>query len=79
MEWSALGGDTWSGVMHIFLNKFIKISVLMNNNLVRAERWRLHQLEQQTLSIFSQMYRYYLKHKSFDTYVLPPIVQTVYV
>ena len=49
----------------------------MNNNLVRAERWRLHQLEQQALSIFSQMYRYYLKHKSFDTYVLPPIMQTV--
>ena len=38
------------------------------------ERGRQHQLEQKALSIYSQMYRHYLKHKNFDDYQLPELV-----
>ena len=38
------------------------------------ERGRQHQLEQKVLSIYSQMYRHYLKHKNFDDYQLPELV-----
>lgn len=43
------------------------------------ERGKQHQLEQKALSIFSQMYRHYLKHKNFDTYVLPSLPHSVHV
>ena len=44
-----------------------------------SERGKQHQLEQKVLSIFSQMYRHYLKHKNFDTYVLPSLPHSVHV
>ncbi len=40
-----------------------------------SERGKQHQLEQKALSIFSQMYRHYLKHKNFDDYQLPDLVE----
>lgn len=41
------------------------------------ERGKLQQLDDKAHSIFSQMYRHYLKHKNFDTYKLPPLTQAI--
>lgn len=77
-----LGYDD-SGLDFGFINKY---SYLFSDRFEKAlvtqfpllnERGKQHHLEQRALSIFSQMFRHYLKHKNFDTYVLPPIAQTV--
>lgn len=77
-----LGYDD-SGLDFGFINKYSYLfsdrfeKALVNQFPLLNERGKQHHLEQRALSIFSQMFRHYLKHKNFDTYVLPPIVQTV--
>lgn len=77
-----LGYDE-SGLDFGFINKYSYLfsdrfeKALVNQFPLLNERGKQHHLEQRALSIFSQMFRHYLKHKNFDTYVLPPIAKTV--
>lgn len=78
----ALGYDE-SGLDFGFINKYSYLfsnefeQAIMNQFPLLNERGKQHQLEQRALSIFSQMYRHYLKYKNFDTYTLPPLTQTI--
>lgn len=78
-----LGYDE-SGLDFGFINKY---SYLFSNQFEKAlknqfpllnERGKRYQLEQEALSIFSQMYRHYIKHKIFDNYTLPSFSHSVH-
>ena len=77
-----LGYDEY-GLDFGFINKYSYLfskefeKALMRQFPLLNQQGKLNHLEHRALSIFSQMYRHYLKHTNFDTYVLPPIVQTV--
>lgn len=75
----ALGRDD-TGMDFVAINKY---QYLFSDEFERElkqrfpllnERGRLQQLEQKALSIFSQMYRYYLQHKNFDDYQLTDLI-----
>ena len=76
----ALGRDD-TGMDFVVINKYQYLfsdefeDELKQRFSVLNERGKQHQLEQKALSIFSQMYRHYLKHKNFDDYQLPDLVE----
>ena len=76
----ALGRDD-TGMDFVVINKYQYLfsdefeQELKQRFPLLTERGKQPQLEQKALSIYSQMYRHYLKHKNFDDYQLPHLVE----